>query len=323
VRRFRNAAGFAVLAALPSSLWALRNIQYKSEFGRPVAMHPFLGDAELRSLIHTASAWIFQWRIPDSAWMFVPAALIALFIAVNAWREIRTAESGVGRRLQILFVYAAVYGIMILASAAFIQADLFRDSVRLLIPLHIILLMVLLLCAAPGLKWVRGVTPRRGTAFGVARRAAGVSLIGVFCLFVGSTCLKYIDLIKQDGQGYAAAAYRLSPLMKKISAIPSGITVYSNLDLPVTLYAGRMLVAIPEKIDNSTQRVNPRYTESMQSMASDIRDSSALLVVFHHTDNWLVYPSIEEIGRFVPLHTVDAEPDGAIYEALPDSTEDE
>jgi hypothetical protein len=111
--------------------------------------------------------------------------------------------------------------------------------------------------------------------------------------------------------------------MKRLSAIPAGITVYSNLDLPVTMYAGRLLMAIPEKIDNATQRLNPRYNEGMKSMASDLRDSSALLVVFRHTDNWLVYPSPEEIGRFVPIRVLDEEPDGAIYEAIPDSVEGE
>jgi len=314
-RRYVDAALFGILSSIPSAVWAVRNAQYKSQFGRPIGLHPFIGAAEIGGLTHTVSAWVFQWGMGDSPWMFVPFAILATLTIRLVWIEMREGEKSTAGRLRMLLIFSSVYVVTMILSGVFIQADLFRDSARLFIPLHVFLLMALMTCATTRVTNAR--------VSGPSWRISGLAMLIITVMFVTSTARKYIDHIKKDGQGYASNAYRFSPLMKKLSAIPSGITVYSNLDLPVTLFAGRILMAIPEKIDNASQQLNVRYDEGMKSMAADIRDSSALLVYFRDTDNWLVFPSVGEIARFVPLRAVDAEPDGVIYEALPDTTGEE
>jgi len=81
-------------------------------------------------------------------------------------------------------------------------------------------------------------------------------------------------------------------------------------------------MSIPEKINNTTQRFNERYDSLMQCMASDIKDSSAMLAYFNWRSDWLVYPRLDEIQKFVSLQCTDSAEDGALYQASPDTMKD-
>ena len=150
-------------------------------------------------------------------------------------------------------------------------------------------------------------------------RPLGILLAIALSVLVVISGMAYVKKISVDGQGYASKVYRESALLQRTRSIPPDITVYTNLMLPIVLYTGRITYRVPLKVNNSTQRLNETYDSEMNSMASDIRDSSALLVYFSRGPNWFVLPTVEEIGRYVPLHTLAKENDGGVYEAFPDT----
>ncbi len=313
-RKLKDSLLFVGISCLPGIIWAIRNISYETMMGRGFDIHPFWGKAEAASLLHTINAWFFQWSVSDSFWMwFFPLALAALIIF---WRKKQKEEElpEISSALNLFFVFVVSYILTLILSAAFIQADLFRDSTRLMMPLHAIGIIIISIAGHARLKKF---TPT------ISRIVTGRVLFYGFIFFIAVTGAHYVLHLSADGQGYASSRYHESVLMKKIAAVPHDITIYSNLDLPVALYTGKMLMSIPEKIDNTTQRANKQYDTLMKSMACDIRDSSALLVYFSRRSDALVYPTLEEIQAYVPLHCIDDEADGGMYEAIPDTSKEE
>ncbi len=308
--RLRDIVLMLPLAVIPNVLWILRNTKASTVFGRALDAHSFLGGPEFKSMLHTISAWLFQWSAADSWWMVVPA--LALFAVFLYWLIRPRRAMMIGRIRQAWpLTFAVLYLLFLIFTAAFFQADLFRDSARLLMPVHALLLVTTLALAR---AWV--MQQRRSVRWWIAVGGTGL------CAFILVTGLAYIRLVSQDGQGYAGRRYRESPLIALVRRIDPAVTVYCNLDLPVSFYAERMVMDIPTKISNATQRPNPEYESRMKSMADDIRDSSAVLAYFREGDKWLVYPTIEEIERFIPLRAVEQLPDGELYESIAaDSTE--
>ena len=311
-RRFLPAMTFGLMSFAPQGLWMLRNMQYQHPMGRRFDLHGFLGEPELNGFFHAASAWFFQWKIEDAWWMsLLPFILLGI---LPVWNRKRNPNRPVEQplRARLLVIYMALYAILLILSAAFFQADLFRDSSRLLMPLHILFIVLMV---TSGYEWLTrtGSVPVRIGAFAVCCAIA---------LLVLTTGVQYSGKISGDGQGYASRAYRTSALIERTRSIPADITVYTNLELPIVLYTGRIPYMIPLKINNSTQRPNEQYGAEMKSMAADIRDSSALLVYFKRTPGWYVLPTLEEIRQSVPLRSVAELSDGGLYEAIPDTTGD-
>jgi hypothetical protein len=313
--KFLDVLLFGMISSTPGALWALRNMQYETVMGRTLDLHPFWGNPEFTSLVHTVSAWVFQWTVPDSPWLMLIPVFSAAWLLKRMAAQQRNVPGEFIGRFYLLFIFVLSFAAVLVFSAAFVQADLFRDSTRLMMPLHA---MILIMALMAGKEWFKRIYPD-----GNRRQVIGMWVLFILGVFFVATGVRYIIRVSVDGQGYASVHYRYSPLMNAIKNTPQGITIYSNLDLPVALYTGKMLMSIPEKINNTTQRSNEQYNDQMKSMASDIRDSSAILVYFTRKSDWLVYPSLDEIQRFVALHCRDTSEDGAVYEAVPDTSEDE
>ncbi len=303
--RVTDASIFALIGALPTLAWSARNVMYHSPTGRSFDVHAFLSTSELQSLIHTFTGWFFQWRITDSLWAVVPLVAAAPFVVL--W--IRSRQKGVGNpesaQPMVLVVSAASYLLFLIIAAAFFQADLFRDSTRMLLPLHALTVIMIAGSVRSWLKSFRSRIP-------VIAAGAGFLLI---CTFLVVTGIRQLQAMSSDGQGYASRKFRDSPLLKKIDALPPRTDIYANLVLPISFYTGRFSHYIPSKIVNSTQRPNDEYDSEMDHMAADMRSGAAVIVYFKRGNNWFVQPSIEEIRRFVPLRVIDDEADGWIYGA--------
>jgi hypothetical protein len=310
--RIKNAALFGFVGASLPVGWMIRNLHYETPMGRRFDVHGFLGRQEVAGILNACAAWFLQWKIPDAWWMFIlpPGfVLVLLFWTRSAVRHTPPAQS---RLLILLWIYMAAYAALLVVSAAFFQADLFRDSSRILMPLHVLLLLV---GVVSGYRWsMRADTPA------IRVPLAFISFGAALLVLVSG--VEYAKKVSGDAQGYASRPYRTSELIERSRSIPPGITVYTNLMLPVALYTGRITYRIPMKVTNSTQRENDTYDEEMRSMAGDIRDSSALLLYFNRTPKWFVLPTVDEIGHYVPLRCVAKEPDGAVYEAVQDTTEE-
>ncbi len=306
--RVRSALWFLCLSIVPYFLWIARNARLGTAMGRSFDVHAFFGPQEFASLLHTFSGWLFQWVFPDSTLILIPVIFGAAGFArwflrsnhripnTNAWYS--------------MMIFALSYGGVLIASAMFFQADLFRDSSRLLMPLHALFIIAVMVVLD---EWARSPeTPRA--------RLAGTILFSGIVLFFVSTWIPYIISLSGDGQGYASRAFRSSPLIQRIGMTDPAVTIYSNLNLPVSLYTKRRMNPIPLKINNGTQRPSVKFDAEMRAMASDVRDSSALVAYFSQRNKGLVFATLDEVSRYVPLRLVDEEADGGLYEAA-DSTQ--
>lgn len=299
-QRLKEGGIFLLIGIVPTLAWFFRSLSYHAPMGRSLNMHSFLSSAEWQSLSHTFTGWFLQWRVDDSAWAALPLILIVPLIVL--WIRSRGREEtrhGSGQPA-VLVVSAVSYLLFLICAAAFFQADLFRDSPRMLLPIHVLFLVIAISAAS---RWLASYKSRLPAI-------AGAAVLLAACALVLSSGIRQIRAMSSDGQGYAGRAFRESPLLQKVRTLPPQTALYANLVLPIAYYTGRFSNYIPSKIVNSTQRPNEEYDSQMVRMAEDLRSRNAVIVYFKRGNNWFVQPSLPEIERVVPLRVIDEERDG-------------
>jgi hypothetical protein len=139
--------------------------------------------------------------------------------------------------------------------------------------------------------------------------------VAAFALNYATAAARWVEEVRQDGQGYAGVAFKQSPLVGAVRQLPAAKRVYSNLPWPIDLYAGRVWGLLPAKVDTSTKTPSLRYGEELAKAVNLLSDGTAALAFFETGDDWFALPSIEEIQARVPLRVIATTEDGILYEA--------
>ncbi len=303
---------FALGSLFPLFVWFLRNFLLHSFAGRRFSIHPFFGEVELKNFLQTVSQWFLQGTIPASRWMIaLPLLLfVTLFLARRWNRRHGVPVNDPPLRLPALF--CSIYILFLIFSAAFFQGDLFRDGTRLFLPLHA---LTIIMVATSVRRRMDGLTS--------GSRLLLKACVLIYCGFLVVGSIRYISHFRQDGQGYASRLYRDSKLFDVLKALPSEYSIYSNADLPISLYTGRSPDFLPMKVDNQTLRANTEYENQMERMTEDLKEGGGVLVYFARDDNWFELPSLDEIKKRIPLRCIASGSDGAIYDVPQDSDDAE
>jgi hypothetical protein len=191
------------------------------------------------------------------------------------------------------------------AASTLLQADLFLDSLRMLIPLHVLVLFLVLIL---GNSLYRRLQTKRARSLAAAVVLASAAVFAVWAW----------DFIKEnteDGQGYASSTYRESELLEAVRSLPPDARFFSNLPWPIGLHCNRPWSLLPTKIDITTLRSSSKYPSELQAFARALRQPNVYLAYFKQGDDWFQFPSLEEIQASVPLEVVEEAEDGTIFSA--------
>ena len=229
------------------------------------------------------------------------AAVILLVLAAGA--RASRGKPGTDLRPALPVLYILSYVVVLLLTSTFLQADLFLDSVRILLPLHV---FMIILVVQMGSRVYQRLEP------GVQKAAASALCIAIMlCFLVWMT--QWARSTREDGQGYASSTYTNSEMLQTIKGLPKDARIYSNLPWPIGIYTDRLWEQLPAKIDTATLGDDKEYRTLMEDLARTMRQRDVYLAYFKEGDDWFEFPSIEDIQSFVPLRAVAETQDGTIY----------
>jgi hypothetical protein len=178
-------------------------------------------------------------------------------------------QTEAGEKLYIYhLIYVVVYLGAILATMAFFDAST-RFENRILAPMEVSLLIVTLAALA---KW----SERRPFY-------QKILVIAFLVLFTGFWVRegKYtVNLLGQDGQGYASLTWKNSPTIEYIRNLPPEKIIYTNKNTGVFLQTGRNSYRLLSRTDPVTLKPRDNYEDQLAEMHRNILAQKAVLIFF-------------------------------------------
>jgi hypothetical protein len=305
-RRVWDSVLFACTSCTLMLIWVLRNMRYNNgATGRHLNLHPPVDLAQFKELLFAASAWISNNSRSDTA-LYVWGPLVggvAILIIISTWRRSFSREKP-DLRFALPILYVLSYVTVLVFASVFLQADLFLDSLRILIPVHVFSLLLALTLGNDLFRRMKGL-------FG---RVLVVTLCFASALWF---LVEVADVARgdfDDGQEYAGSIYRDSELIRIVRSLPPGARLFSNLPWPIGLYTNRAWSLLPEKRDTATLS-SDEYSEELRDFAQMLQEKNVFLAYFKHGDDWFAFPPIEEIQTLVPLRVLAETADGSLFVA--------
>jgi hypothetical protein len=300
----------AILFSLGSSslmiLWILRNVSYgKGATGRHLGFHPVLNMAQFKELLFAISAWVPNGdRAAAGVYaqaLIAAAAVLVLLAAVGASR----GAPGTDLRPALPWLYILSYFIVLLLTSTFLQADLFLDSLRILLPIHVFMIILVVNL---------GHRLHQRLKAGVQKGAASVLCVAISVCFL-VWMAQWARSTHEDGQGYASSTYTDSEMLQTICGLPKDARFYSNLPWPIGIYTDNVWSLLPTRIDIATLGENSRYRAQMEDFARTMRERDVYLAYFKQGDDWFVFPTMKDMQAIIPLRAVMETEEGTIYAA--------
>jgi hypothetical protein len=203
----------------------------------------------------------------------------------------------------LLILFAACYGLVLVLSISFFDAEIPIDS-RILSPLYPVLL------ALGIIAWV-GLPASPANYFNVRFAAAALAVIVLYSQWTGSGRWLYFGY--RNGIGYAGREWQESPLIGRIRKLGNSVPIFTNAPEVVYLLTARPAFGLPAKINTQTQTPSPIYPTELAKLRSSMQKRGGVLIYFS-TVRWRWYlPSEAELARELKLRFIAREEDGALY----------
>ena len=327
--RLADTMVFAGLSSFATGLWIVRNwlLTHRpvGDFRAGFAVHP-LTPAQMKLGLNTLWGWFVPGRdlaggpadllghLPGIRWAVVAAATAGGVVVALRWRH-RMRASGGGSviaetraappLLWLLVIFLVLYGSLLVIDITFLDATLPLNW-RLLSPAFV---ASLILGIGLGQRVLRVFSPlaERATVVGAAL------LVGAYA----DAALMWIRHAHDEGLEYGARVWQESDTLRKVTALPSGVSIYSNGQDIVTLVTGRLADELPNKVVLPTGRPNPTYQVERDAMRDRLRTGAVLVYLNRITWRSSLYGSEAELKDELHLRLRAAGADGSIYDVTP------
>jgi len=312
-KRFAKSTFYIVLSMLPLAGFLLRNVLVAGSLAnRPTPFFHPPDTAVVQQGVNSIMQWILPRTVTQNLNQVWANLLVLTLIGVitvgwyvgfirKSFSQIRGEQHAVSRIVSVFWIFFITYLGLILGTLFWFDRLLPLNE-RILSPLFLAGLFIIL---SPVLTVAQG-----------RSRSLSIMLIGISAILLVANArdaLSYVEVLHQDGLGYASTEWRTSRTMKFIKDLPE-VPIYSN-DIPAAyLLADRIVHSLPITMNPSTFQINPNYQSEMDQMRFDLLNEDGYIVL---------------IGSD-PLHRVEADalstftegldlevlfPDGAVFHA--------
>jgi len=312
-KRFAKSTFYIVLSMLPLAGFLLRNILVAGSLAnRPTPFFHPPDTAVVQQGVNSIMQWILPRTVTQNLNQVWANLLVLTLIGVitvgwyvgfirKSFSQIRGERHAVSRIVSVFWIFFITYLGLIMGTLFWFDRLLPLNE-RILSPLFLAGLFIIL---SPVLTVAQG-----------RSRSLSIMLIGISAILLVANArdaLSYVEVLHQDGLGYASTEWRTSRTMKFIKDLPE-VPIYSN-DIPAAyLLADRIVHSLPISMNPSTFQINPNYQSEMDQMRFDLLNEDGYIVL---------------IGSD-PLHRVEADalstftegldlevlfPDGAVFRA--------
>jgi hypothetical protein len=298
-RRAAEVMGFLFLASLPMAAWMLHNVLTTgAPTDRALVFHP-LGAKKLLQMLDTFARW------------FMPgahAALLGLPLLVVAVGALDCARRRAATRPprhplpRVLLGYSGIYLAFLVTSISLFDAATPLND-RILSAVFIAAWIVALLGAH---RWIAVRDSRR-----LARLLA--VLVAVLLAGYAGEAHDWARLRARDGgAAYGSRAWRASPTIDLVRALPEGVSIYTNAPDAVRLLAGRASSMLPRHIDDGTRLPVSDYPRRIADLRDAVR--AGALIVWFDRMNWRRYLTRpKRLRAMLPIRPAQKLPDGVVF----------
>lgn len=271
--RFRRIFTFS-LAFLPlPALWLLRNLMIGSNAtARSFVYHPIPPRRILKGIKNFS-----EFLLPISSWrnaiwenwsFFFPMLLRLLFLVLLLWLLIKwwqRSSTPQDHGKMLVATYTIMYPLSIWGALTYFDADILLNW-RIFSPLYPMLLALLLFV----LNFVR---QRWHPLLGYFL-VAGALLVNLPNLFTT------IQILRTDGQGFAAQRWQHSQMLQILRELPTEIQIYTNHEAAPYFYLRRPASPLPLKIDPQNQIPNPSFIQMTERIHQEVLRGKAVVAIF-------------------------------------------
>lgn len=305
-RRLGEALTFAAPSVVGAAAWVALSVIRGSSATARSFRGGSLGSSHLRDTASSVTEWMLTFRVPGGARLVVAAALAA----AGAWLMFRRSgghqlsATRIDRRgMYILGLVAAIHLGVLLATILFLDPNVRLES-RLLLPVEVAATPLL----AIGAVWLGARANALRTAGSRRPAAAVVAIAAIFALHIGSAAALVEDGM---GGGYQAGAWRTSPTVTAIRALPAGVKIYANAPEAIWFLADRNALWIPEEHDQYSGAVNRTFSDEVVALGDELRAGRAVVVFLREKTYWHM-PTEAELRSFLGAQSESVYADGVV-----------
>ncbi len=306
-KRLLEAATFLSFSVILLGGWSV----WKNHAGhgiyevKALAFHPFLHDF-FRQTAFTVSVWL----VPESVPVFVRAGILFIFLAgfFAAGFLASSKDKTPFPVLILLFAFFIVCHFAVYAGSITFFANQFVDN-RALSPVF-----------AAGVILVFFVLHRlaQSRPFSTALKASLILLGAVLGISYAARAASWVAETASQGQGYASLAWKSSPTMEAVRALPEGIPLYTNAPDAVYLLTGKLSSGLPakyvsRKIHVAGLKENSAYSSEWNKMMREIKDGRGVLAYFDELRARPYYPTKTDLEKDLAPAQGESTRDGILY----------
>ncbi len=331
-RRAVDAAVFAGLSSIGMVFWVIRNWRLA---GQPIgesrtvfAVHfPTLSQLDLaldtvwrwlapgRALAHGPAALVGH--LPGIRWLVLAAATMVGAFALLRWRSrakrpveednTTSATPSMPPSLWLPPIFALLYTALVVLDVTFVDASE-RLGGRLLSPVFVAALVF-------GIGvWCGTLRSWRGSLWASRATIIAAALLGGAYT---ETALVWIRHAHEEGLAYSARVWRESDTLRRLSAIPADVLIYSSTPDIITIVTGRSAQGLPGKVHRPSRKANLNYQAELDAMREQLRNHAVVVYLRRATWRQPFYASEEELKHQFHMRLRAAAADGSIYDIAP------
>ena len=285
-RQRRDAVALLVMSSAPLAAW----FAYEQISGRTTGH--FLGVHVTADLVREGGRSIGNWVLPANA----PTALAAVGALVVLVCGFLIARRNRGSVPRLLVLFAVVQVAILVIAHTFVDAGVDLEP-REFIYMFVALVMAAA-CSIPSRK-----------PFELA-----TWIVVALCVLRGG-----VDVISNPVSGFSPNVGKIlvhAPIMADVRALPPNSIIYSNAPDAIYLLADRATSSIPERIDFSTLKENPRFGAQLTEIRNTLLNRGGFVVFVRGLPRDSFLPNESILKRLLSLQVVRNSTDGAIYRIM-------
>jgi hypothetical protein len=275
--------------------------------GRDFIWHPEAVRRHFPEAVYVVRTWISpHWTSAHEPYMFVAELSSAVLLFWLFWPRSRRAAAlepaWVPERM--LWIFISCYLTSLIATELFLDATTPLD-LRLLAPVYPLVLVAAL---------SKGRRLFAAEAHG--RKPVIVFLLLALVYGFQREARTWILSTSFDGQGYSARRWTQSPLLAALKSSEGAVPIFSNADVPLTVFLGRPCFPIPASGTAPEKDAEANHQEAIATLVAALKTRHAEVAYFNGLHEVF---SPADIARRIPLQRVTKTTDGELYRAKPPS----
>ncbi|HXV27717.1 MAG TPA: glycosyltransferase family 39 protein [bacterium] len=319
--RIYDAFLYLFLSGVPLGLWLVRNRLLAEDMVNRKIQSPSFNPQYYLEAATTFSRWILPGKFPPSLRYAVFIAFVILLITMMVAVISHIAKNDglkafnrdpVLRLTGALVLFMGCYLGLHFIHLTFVRASAAAND-RHFSPLYVSL-WIIFLALLSRLK--------RPPVYHMYIKWTAILLLGVVAITSGWRLAYALPHWYKLGDQFASRAWKTSPTISAVKALPEGIFIYSNQPAVLYLLTNRTSSRLPRKYSSrryrdaeSAQPLN-KFPSRMERVKNKLISKDGYIVYLNERQQWY-HVSKKDIEKSMPLVVVRQLPDGTIYKISP------